>query len=828
MIFLGLFLIIGLSGWWIARKTTLDWRVVGLRLASLACILLALALPRNQANQQSKPLILLVDQSANLPSELRDAAWNEAVRFYQQQIEQRPVRLLAFGADVRVSQTDQRPAIDPNGSDLAGALQFASGLLPQGGDIILLSDGASTTTNGQNQVSTFAQRSIRLHGVPMSYPETDIRVESLIVPPALREGERFSADVVLYSSVDGQVRLELSSDGVGLAGQTINVTQGRNLVSFQSTAGARGFHRFQAMLLATNDQQPANNQLDAWTVVGPPPRVLIIERSPDSSANLRDALEAANLVTEALRPTALPTSLSQLRVYDSIVLQDISANDLSLDQQLALREFVRSLGHGVVVLGGTNSYNLGSYAGTPLEELLPVSMEPPPRRERPTVTLLLILDRSASMLGETGKDKFSLAKAAAIAATDSLGADDTIGVLAFDDTNDWTVTFTKVGQGVQLSEIQNSIAGLSAGGGTNIYAALEVGMGGLAQQTGKVRHAVLLTDGRSGGESSYESLIAPLRAQGITLSTIAIGGDADTVLLESLAKLGAGRYHFASRPDDLPRLTLQEAEIARENPLTEGQFQANLATPHPAIRGLNLSEIPPFGGYVAVTPKPEAEQLLTTTEGDILLATWQYGLGRATAFTSDSGERWTATWRPWPNWGNTLAQIIAATYPNPARGDLRISSELQANQAIITLDAQAETGELYDLADVGLRVLAPDGNEQILRAPQIAPGRYQALADAPQTGAYHILAALEQGSNRLETQAGVIHPYNREWAVSANPALLEQLVGLGQGQIGSLEQIAPSLQVANQTSNTQWWPWLITLALALWIVEIAIRRGVIR
>lgn len=828
MIFLGLFLVIVLSGWWIARKTTLDWRVVGLRLASLACILLALALPRNQANQQSSPLILLVDQSANLPSELRDAAWNEAVRFYQQQIEQRPVRLLAFGADVRVSQTNQRPAIDPNGSDLAGALQFAGGLLPQGGDIILFSDGASTTTNGQNQVSTFAQRSIRLYGVPISYPETDIRVESLIVPPALREGERFSADVVLYSSVAGQVRLELSSDGVGLAGQTINVEQGRNLVSFQSTAGARGFHRFQATLLATNDQQPANNQLDAWTVVGPPPRVLIIERSPDSSANLRDALEDANLVTEALRPAALPTSLSQLSVYDSIVLQDISANDLSLDQQLALREFVRSLGHGVVVLGGTNSYNLGSYAGTPLEELLPVSMEPPPRRERPTVTLLLILDRSASMLGETGKDKFSLAKAAAIAATDSLGADDTIGVLAFDDTNDWTVTFTKVGQGVQLSEIQNNIAGLSAGGGTDIYAALEVGMGGLAQQTGKVRHAVLLTDGRSGGESSYESLIAPLRAQGITLSTIAIGGDADTVLLESLAKLGAGRYHFASKPDDLPRLTLQEAEIARENPLTEGQFQANLATPHPAIRGLNLGEIPPFGGYVAVTPKPEAEQLLTTTEGDILLATWQYGLGRATAFTSDGGERWTAPWRLWPNWGNTLAQIIAATYPNPARGDLRISSELQQNQAIITLDAQAETGELYNLADVGLRVLAPDGNEQILRAPQIAPGRYQAVAHAPQTGAYHILAALEQGQNRLENQAGVVHPYNREWAVSANPALLGQLVGLGQGQMGNLEQIAPSLQVANQTSNTQWWPWLIALALGLWVVEIAIRRGVIR
>ncbi len=217
MIFLALFLLISVSGWWIARRATLDRRVIGLRLAMLGSLLLALALPRSQANQQVSPLILLVDQSANLPAELRDAAWNEAVSFYEQQIEQRPVRLLAFGADVRVSQTNQRPAIDPNGSDLAGALQFAGGLLPQGGEIILLSDGASTTANVQNQVSTFAQRAIRLHSVPIRYPETDIRVESLIVPPALREGERFSADVVLYSSVNGQVRLELSSDGVGLS-----------------------------------------------------------------------------------------------------------------------------------------------------------------------------------------------------------------------------------------------------------------------------------------------------------------------------------------------------------------------------------------------------------------------------------------------------------------------------------------------------------------------------------------------------------------------------------------------------------------------------------
>ena len=38
-------------------------------------------------------------------------------------------------------------------------------------------------------------------------------------------------------------------------------------------------------------------------------------------------------------------------------------------------------------------------------------------------------------------------------------------------------------------------------------------------------------------------------------------------------------------------------------------------------------------GYVATTPKPRAETPLWTDKGDPLLAHWQYGLGRAVAFS---------------------------------------------------------------------------------------------------------------------------------------------------------------------------------------------------
>ncbi|MBA3469110.1 MAG: VWA domain-containing protein, partial [Herpetosiphonaceae bacterium] len=800
-----LFIILSLAGWWLARGSRLSRAAAGLRLAIVALLLAALANPTQPGSPPPLPLVLLVDQSASLADDQREQLWGQAERAAEQLRPFRPVRLVSFGADAALATGSAPPAINPDGTDIAGALRFAAGLLPTGGEVVLISDGGATTSGAAAELPSLKQQGILINTVPLTTSGVEVRVESLRVPAALREGERFSADVIIWSSDYGQARLDLSSDGAPLAGRTLDLEPGRNVVSFQSQAGSRGFHEFGAAIRANADQQADNNTLAAWTVVGPPPRVLVVERAPDSAATLRDALENAGLVTEAIRPAALSTRLSQLDAYDAIVLHDVAATTLSLDQQLALREYVRSLGHGLVVLGGTNSYSLGGYKDTPLEEVLPVSMEPPPRRERPQVTLLLMIDRSASMLGIPGRDKFSLAKSAAIAATESLGPDDTIGVLTFDTTTEWSVEFTQIGSGLNLSEIQSKIATIASGGGTNIYDALSDGLSALQDQPGRVRHAVLLTDGRSSTENSYEALIAPLRVDGITLSTIAIGTDADQPLLESLAKLGAGRYHFAADPSELPRLTLQETEIARENPIAEGDFRANLVAPHPAIRGLDISTLPPFSGYIAVTPKPEAERLLESPEGDVVLATWQYGLGRSTAWTSDAGERWTNDWPRWSGWGALLAQIVAATYPDPASGPLRITSSVEGAQATIDLDALTEIGEPIDLADVGLRVVAPDGSEQIVRAQQVAPGRYSAAIGLSEAGAYQVLAALEQPARRLEARAGLVRSYSAEWATSPDLALLAQLAAGSGGQVDSFAALtAPPAEIARVRPSRPW------------------------
>lgn len=60
----------------------------------------------------------------------------------------------------------------------------------------------------------------------------------------------------------------------------------------------------------------------------------------------------------------------------------------------------------------------------------------------------------------------------------------------------------------------------------------------MAAADAKVKHVILLTDGIA--ESNYSDLIAQMRAAGVTISTVAIGEDANPNLVD-VANAGGGR-----------------------------------------------------------------------------------------------------------------------------------------------------------------------------------------------------------------------------------------------------------------------------------------------
>jgi Ca-activated chloride channel homolog len=836
---------------WVWRRGRVRGGALVLRALAVALLIIALADPSPGAEVVPEgPLVVLVDQSASLNDATRTQMLAEA---NQLAATNQNSTLLAFGGDVqlitqnrqapdRQSPSSQSPNLQANATNLAEALRTARALLPGGGRVVLLSDGL------QNEGDALVEAQIaRANGIVVDvWPHggatgAELSIVRVTAPRTLRAGEEFPIEIEVAHRADpaangGAVsaRLRLWEGDTLLNDEEVWVAPGSELFTVRHRAGLPGVLRLRAELTPSEDGFSENNGGGATALVAPPPRVLLVEGKPGASAEIGAALESEGVEIRAIGAQQIPIRLSELSDYDGMVLFDVPANDLSIDQMATLREFVRSEGRGLVALGGRNSYTLGGYKDTPLEQVLPVQMEPPPRPQRSDIALLLIVDRSASMTAALGVSKFAMAKEAAILATNSLQASDRIGILAFDTGQLWVVPFQQVGQGLSQAQIEEQIINLPSGGGTDIQIALTGGLPALAGQPSKVRHAVLLTDGRSftNDMAAYEQLVETARAQEITLSTIAIGSDADLPLLEQLATWGGGRYYFAGEPEDIPRLTLLESEIARADPLVEEPFQADLAEVHPIMRDFAPAELPQLDGYVAVTPKDAAEVVLRSPDDDPVLVAWQYGLGRAVAWTPSAGEPFATGWPRWLSYGRFWAQVVRYTLPEPDSGPLQVRLEPRPGGARITVDALRPGGEPLDLATVNARMLLPDGSERDFAIRQVAPGRYSQELALPATGPYAVSVVLLRDGALQEAEMGYVQPVPAEFQIlsadeaTAGPTLLSRIAETTGGSVRESAAVTETnLPTATTTPAPPLWPWLVGAALTLFVVEIALRRG---
>jgi uncharacterized membrane protein len=876
--------------------------VLLLRLLMVGLIILSLADPTSgYETTESQTTVILVDQSDSLTADgkthLRTMAANlsralEVTTDADDQPQQ--VVTLWFGERTTVPGTwnqaaaDEIPpplndALGPEISDIGQALQTARELVPgDGGRIILLSDGIQTGGDAVNQARQAAASGTTIDVWPADVlQEPEIHIAGIAIPRSLRVGEeydvridvnRLNSSAATITNIENvgttQAVLQLwesmpSDQGNErlLAEEQVELTTGINSFTFDNTASESGIVRLRARVFrVSSDTFSRNNEASATTIVAPQPRVLLVEGTEGNTQELSSALWRSGIESDSIPARRLPSRLSQLRDYDGLVMADVSAYNLSLDQMTTVREFVRSEGHGLLVLGGRNGYSLGGYEDTPLEEVLPVLLEPPPRPHRSNVALLLIMDRSASMSIPVDISKFDMAKEAAILSTEMLQSDDRIGILSFDTRQDWTIPFQNIGEGLTLKQIQDAIVMLSVGGGTDIYGALNMGLVELANQEASVRHAVLLTDGRSftNDMEAYRQVVGTARDNDITLSTIAIGIDSDTVLLDELSRLGGGRYYYADQPEDIPRLTLQESEIARADPVVEGMFYTQLARPHPLLRGFSMADLPELQGYVATTRRDNAEVILESpgsdpTKSDPILASWQYGLGRVVAWTSSVADPWAGSWPSWGEYGPFWAQVIRYTLPRPDNGTIQIRFDPNEDGVRLIVEAFEAGGNPVNLANAAARITMPDSSYQDILLHQVAPGQYIRNLFLPTDGSYAVQVRLEENGREYWGEMGYTHNVPAEYtpqqsyrppdAVSSDylqgRVLLERIAQLTGGEVldeAAVEQMASASGDADDTGTPagaeeryaptqQLWLWLLVAALVVWLLEVAVRRN---
>ncbi|MDH5493330.1 MAG: VWA domain-containing protein, partial [Myxococcales bacterium] len=677
------------------------WLGVILRSALAATLVLALARPARTTDATRISTVFLVDVSESVQDAALEDAW-AIVRAAHLARGDNDVQLISFARDARAIPLASEPSeAEAAGSpiarhlvpedagaatNLSAALQLAYGLFPPSHlkRAVLISDGGQTQGDLLAEAERASRFGVEIHYHPYrrgSPPEVAIR--SLDLPDRLEVGQPFPVRARIFSSQPGSARVRLYQGETlnGLDGvRDITLEAGENEIELRSIVRVAGPVTYRMELRPEGeDRFAANNDFETTVVVPGRPAVLYVEGARGRGGYLARALAAGDFDVDVRGPRAIPTSIRELERFDFFILSDVPADEVSMTQMDVIERYVRDLGGGFLMAGGERSFGLGGWQGTRMERLLPVRMDAERRRDQPTLALALVIDKSGSMNGQ----KIELAKEAARATAEMLGADDHIAVIGFDSTPRRIVQMQSARNRLR---IVRDIGRLSAGGGTAIFPALDMAYQDLAVTRARIKHVILLTDGQA-PEQGIPELVQVMRAEGITVSSVGLGGDVNRALLQSIASGGGGRAYFTADPHNIPRIFMRETSTVARSSAVEEYFQPIVAQRADFLRGLEIGRSPFLHGYVATRAKPAPAQMVLVSDlGEPILARWRLGLGWSMAWTSDVKSRWASEWLRWRGFSRFWSQLVREHMRQRRRQQLDMRAEVVGDRVHVQVE----------------------------------------------------------------------------------------------------------------------------------------------
>ncbi len=712
-------------------------------------------------------------------------------------------------------------------SDIGSAIDAGLALLPSSGDrrIVLLSDGLGTgdafpavaaATAGGVRVSTVF--------VPPARPDPEVRLVEVTVPDSVGREEVFTASAVYESTGETPGTVALLRNGEVEGTERVLFRQGTHAFAYQLAADGRGEHetiRFEVE--AEGDRFVRNNAIERRVRGVAPAEVLYI--SANEPRPFGAALSAQGYRVKYVDPRNLVRDVSVFDSWRAVVIDDIPARDLSFATMSALERYVRSIGGGVVLLGGPNAFGPGAYINTPLELLLPVSADVTSRVQVPTLALLFLIDTSGSMSGSAGTvNKLDIVKEALLASLNVLRPNQMIGLLAFDAETDWVVPLRRARD---REATVRDIAELRSGGGTVLASALEEAYRALSEIEAAGKHLLILSDGLT-READFPVLVANLREAMVTVSTVSVGTEADRSLMEAIAADGGGRSYHSDSLDDIPQIFAGETSLVAREAVVEEPFFPVPGEESPLLAGIDPWSTPALGGYVVTFPKTTTRIVLEAPGAAPLLAHWRYGLGRSVVMTSGLDDRWGGEWVRWSEFPRFAGQAVAFVERPPGNGGVRLSARYRDGEIALSVDVANTAGVDGGIAEATM--ITPDEREVSLPLVATGVGRYEATVAGETPGTYLFTIA---AAERLQALGRVNVPYSLEYArMTPDPAYLERIARAGNGvSVGSGADLFPHRALPRKTTAAArarpLWPWLISAAALLFAIETvatAVRR----
>ena len=824
--------------WFVARRSDSGmsapqrhW-LTGLRIAAMACVAVALMRPSWLATSHDISVVYALDVSRSVDPQFIDAAirWMEAADAAGKPVQSRFVafadaaRFAPSAAAIRkVPLGGSRGGLDPTVTDIEAGLDAALyGFGPhQIKRLVLMTDGNATRGEVWNTLDRLRHDNVRVFTVPASVRAgKDAWVEGIDVPAGLRRDEAFVATVRVFSQVATSAKVRLERGDRLLAQRPVALLAGVNRIAFTVKLPVTGTVPLVATLAADGDTVADNDRITESVRVQGRPRVLYAEGVAASAHFLADALVRDGLDVKTVAIADMPTDAAGFGAYDAVILSDAAASDVGEDRMRALASYVRDGGGGLLFAAGAGTYGESGYRDTALEQVLPVTFEAQEKRRE--LALMIVLDRSYSMKGR----KLDLAKAATLGALDLLDENHRFGVITFDSLPEMTVPLAPVRSKRKAEAL---ISRFTASGQTNIYPALQAAYRALVDVPVKSKHVILLSDGDT-QPADFARLVKRMADAKITVSTVAVGAEADQALMANIARLGQGRFYFTENAERVPKIFIDETQKLVNQSLIEEPVHAVVRRQAEALRGIDFAGAPALKGFASTKPRGSAELYLVTETGAPLLAHWQVGLGKAVVFTSDVKNRWGADWVGWPGYGKLFGQLVRETLRRDPAEETDFKVTRDGTDAVVRLSSLGADGSFRNGLAPLVSVRSASGEVRTVALRQTGPGRYQArvpVADGAGPARFE-LAESPGVPKAMVAKAGVreLHrAYPAEYRLyPPDAALLRSLSAQTGGKYApEARDVFAAYGDSAQTPRALW-PWFAAAGLLLYLLDLGVRR----
>ena len=816
-----------------------------LRAVTLVALVLAICHPSVRLPDRAGTVVVVADRSESMPANAA-AAQKEAVALIQKAMSARDqLAVVSFGQTAAVERPPQQGEfagftadVGSDHSNLNEGLESALALIPPGssGRVLILSDGKWTGRDPGLAAARAAGR-----GVPLDFrvlaraQVNDLSIAQFLTPETVLPGQSYMITAWVQSPVAQEIQYELTRGGTVLASGKRQVPAGLSRLLFRDRALQPGTTQYKlAVNGAGDDPIPENNTARALVGVrGPRPLLLVAEAGEESG--LAKLLRKGGVNLVAHTPGESRWSLEELSQYSAVIIENVLANSIGVPGMESIASWVEETGSGLMLTGGRKSYGPGGYFKSPLDRVMPISMEMRREHRKMALAIVVALDRSGSMAAPIGggKVKMDLADLGTVQVLDLLSGQDELGVIAVDSAPHTIVPLMNAEQA--RGERSRILAIQSMGGGIFIYEALAAASQMIIKARAETKHIILFADAADSEEPGrYKELMEHCQQAGITVSVVGLGTDkdVDADLLKDIARRGQGQIYFSNDPAEIPRLFAQDTFTVARSTFVDQATSFKLTGGFSTLGGLMTWQPPALGGYNLCYIRPEAT-LAAVTQDEFeapAVAAWHAGTGRVLCYTGEADGKFAGAMAQWKDIGDfyaTLARWTAGertTLPD----NMLLTQEVRDGVCFLQLHLDPErVGEPF----AGLprtKVLhgLPGAPPTKLTLPLQWKTADLLEAVIPIRGRETVLATVEIPGLDPVTLAPVCLPYSPEFAPETP----------NKGR-GTLEKLAAATGGAERVELAEIWktlpknprlvdlaPWLIVLALVCFLAEILQRR----